>query len=122
MNTPTENTSADRRRVARRRCLHEARCVFNNGCSILNVLVRNISATAAKLTGDELFCLPDEFELKINDGVGVFASHRVKRVWSDDDAIGVAFIGPVRERSEASGPPGPRSAASARASDGDGAA
>jgi hypothetical protein len=118
MSTPTENASADRRRAARTRCLREAHCVFNNGCSILNVLVRNISLTGAKLTGDELFCLPEEFELKINNGFGVFASRRVKRVWAHDDAIGVAFIDPLRERSEASGPPGPRSAGSARASDG----
>jgi len=62
MNMPTENAGAaetERRRALRTRCLREGRCVFNNGCSILNVLVRNISATGAKLTGGELICLPD---------------------------------------------------------------
>ena len=94
--------------------------MFNNSCSILNVVVRNISATGAKLTGDELVCLPEEFELKINDRFGVFVPHRVKRVWSRADAIGVAFIDSARERSQASEPPGPRSAASARAPGRDG--
>ena len=61
-------------------------------CSILNVLVRNISATGAKLTGSELICLPDEFELQVNDGNGVFVSRRVRRIWSHADAVGVAFV------------------------------
>jgi hypothetical protein len=102
MNMPMENAGAasnERRRAVRTRCLREGSCVFNKGCSILNVVVRNISATGAKLTGDELICLPEEFELKINEGFGVFASHRVKRVWSRADAIGVAFIDSARERS-----------------------
>ena len=50
------------------------------------------------LRGDELVCLPEEFELKINDRFGVFVPHRVKRVWSRGDAIGVAFIDSARER------------------------
>jgi hypothetical protein len=125
MNTPTEDTGAasnDKRRALRTRCLREGRCVFNNGCSILSVFVRNISATGAKLTGDELFCLPEEFELKINDGFGVFDSLRVKRVWSRADTIGVVFLDSARERSRHSGLPGPRRAAAARAPGRDGVA
>ncbi|MFZ1963266.1 MAG: PilZ domain-containing protein [Roseiarcus sp.] len=118
MNMPTDDAGAaatERRRALRTRCLREGRCVFNNDCSILNVLVRNISATGAKLTGSELICLPDEFELQVNDGNGVFVSRRVRRIWSHADAVGVAFVDSERERSLASGPTGLRSAASARA-------
>ena len=72
----------EKRRAPRTRCLREGHCVFNNGCSDLNVLVRNISSTGAKLCGDELHCLPEEFELRIYDGFGAFTSRRVKRVWT----------------------------------------
>jgi hypothetical protein len=67
------------------------------------------------LSGDELICLPDEFELLINDGFGVFASHWVRRVWSRSDMIGVAFIDSAREGTTASGPAASRGAAPARA-------
>lgn len=80
--------------------------MFNNGSSDLNVLVRNISSTGAKLCGDELFCLPEEFELRIHDGFGAFTSRRVKRVWARADSIGVVFVDAAREPS--AGPKDPR--------------
>ncbi len=92
---PTENadvTSNDKRRAARARRLRDGRCVFNKGYSSLNVLVRNLSSTGARLSGDELICLPEQFELQINDGFGAYASHWVKRIWRRADMMGVAFI------------------------------
>jgi hypothetical protein len=88
--------------------------MFNNGYSSLNVLVRNISSTGAKLSGDELICLPEEFELQINNGFGAFTSHWVKRVWFRTDTIGVAFVDSAHERSTASQPQGSQSAVLAR--------
>jgi hypothetical protein len=88
----TQASHAERRHAVRTRRLLKARCVFNNGCSDLSVLVRNMSAIGAKLKGDELLCLPEEFELQIADGSGAFASRRVRRTWLRDDAMGVAFI------------------------------
>jgi len=87
--------------------------VFNKGCSDLSVLIRNISSTGAKLCGDELFCLPEEFELHIHDGFGGFTSHWVKRVWARADSVGVAFIDAAR-RPFTSQPPGHRGADPAR--------
>jgi hypothetical protein len=84
--------------------------VFNNGCSDLNVLVRNISSTGAKLCGDELHCLPEEFELRIHDGFGAFTSRRVKRVWTRADSIGVAFIDAAGEPPAGPQGPGPQNA------------
>jgi len=78
------------------------------------VVVRNISSTGARLSGNELICLPDEFELQIHDGFGAFASHRVKRVWSRADSIGVAFIDSVGERPTDREPARRRSAILAR--------
>jgi hypothetical protein len=88
--------TAEKRRAARARCLRAARCVFNKGCSDYSVLVRNVSATGAKLTGDELFRLPDEFELQMENAAGVSTARRVRRVWSRADSIGVEFLEPER--------------------------
>ena len=108
-------TFSEKRRAPRARCLREGRCVFNKGNSILSVLVRNISSTGARLSGDELICLPDEFELLISDGFGVFASHWVKRVWSHSDMVGVAFIDSAHAGATTSGAAAPRGAAPAHA-------
>ena len=86
----------EKRRASRARCLRAARCVFNNGCSDYSALVRNVSATGAKLTGDELFRLPEEFELQMANSAGVAIARRVRRVWSRPDSIGVEFLEPER--------------------------
>jgi PilZ domain len=87
---------ADKRRATRARCLRTARCVFNNGCSDFTALVRNVSATGAKLTGEDLFRLPDEFELQMANAAGVATARRVRRMWSRPDSIGVEFLEPER--------------------------
>ena len=100
MTTPDQTNpgpAAEKRRAARTRCLRAARCVFNRGYSDLTVLVRNISATGAKLTGDQLFCLPDEFELQVAAPSGVVTARWVRRVWSRADSIGIEFLEPERE-------------------------
>lgn len=98
---PAEPTSDGNRRAPRRRCLLQGRCIFNKGYSDLNVLVRNISATGAKLTGDQLQFLPNQFELRIPNSSGGVATYLVKRVWTRPDSIGVAFIDPARDASVA---------------------
>ena len=79
---PDSPISNDKRRATRTRRLREGNCVFNNGYSDLSVIVRNISSTGAKLCGDQLIFLPEEFELRIHDGLSAFTSHWVKRIWS----------------------------------------
>jgi PilZ domain len=99
MSMPAETTpdpNADKRRAKRSRCLREARCVFNKGCSNFSVLVRNISETGARLAGSELFCLPEEFELQIINGPGSISARRVRRMWIRQDSIGVFFLEPER--------------------------
>jgi hypothetical protein len=105
MNPPGEMSAGpavEKRRAPRARCLRAARCIFNNGCSDYSVLVRNVSATGAKLTGDELFRLPEEFELQMANSAGVATARRVRRVWSRAESIGVTFLEPERAL-----PPGP---------------
>ncbi len=99
MNPPGETSAGpavEKRRALRTRCLRAARCVFNKGCSDYSVLVRNVSATGAKLTGDDLFRLPDEFELQMANAAGAATARRVRRVWSRADSIGVEFLEPER--------------------------
>jgi hypothetical protein len=86
----------EKRRASRARCLRAARCVFNNGCSDYAALVRNVSATGARLTGEDLFRLPDEFELQMANAAGVATARRVRRMWSRPDSIGVEFLEPER--------------------------
>jgi hypothetical protein len=98
--TPPGEASAglavEKRSAPRARCLRAARCVFNNGCSDYTALIRNVSATGAKLTGEDLFRLPEEFELQMANAVGATTARRVRRVWSRADSIGVEFLEPER--------------------------
>lgn len=100
MNPPGEigaRPAVEKRHAPRSRCLREAHCVFNGGYSNLSVLVRNISATGAKLVGDQLFCLPEEFELQMANPAGAVVARPVRRVWSQPGSVGVEFLAPQRE-------------------------
>jgi hypothetical protein len=102
MNMPMQKNGevgSDKRGAPRSRCLREALCVFNKGNSNFSVVVRNISATGAKLAGHELYRLPEEFELRIKNGSGAVSIRRVRRMWSREDSIGVTFLEPALERS-----------------------
>jgi hypothetical protein len=89
-------SAVDKRHAPRARCLRAAHCVFNNRTSDYCALIRNISATGAKLTGEELFRLPEQFELQMANAAGVSMTRRVRRVWSHADSIGVEFLEPER--------------------------
>lgn len=108
MNSPGElsaNPVAEKRRAPRTRCLRPAHCVFNRGCSDFTALVRNVSATGARLMGEDLFRLPEEFELQIANAAGAMTARPVRRVWSRPDSIGVEFLGPERELPPGAGEP-----------------
>lgn len=85
-------SSQERRRASRMRCYRQARCVFNDGKSDLDAVIRNISSTGARISGAELICLPDEFELWIHDGFGGYEKRLAKRVWAHGDHAGLEFI------------------------------
>ena len=94
---PTPEYPAERRRLPRARGLRQAICLFNGGRSALEVLVRNVTKAGVRITGDELICLPDEFELKIHDGFGHYNSRRVRRVWMKGNAAGLMFLDTVSQ-------------------------
>ena len=87
-----QGASEERGGAARSRVYRMARCVFNDGKSDLDVLIRNLSSTGACITGAELICLPDEFALWIHDGFGGYKKRRVRRMWAHGGHAGLAFI------------------------------
>jgi hypothetical protein len=90
---PLPPSGPEQRSSVRLRQLRQARCVFNNGSSSLDVMLRNISETGARIAGDALICLPPTFDLLILDGFGGGSSRRVRLVWRNGAAAGVEFIG-----------------------------
>ena len=86
------NSPPERRRAPRARCFRQARCVFNNGQSAIDVTLRNLSETGAKITGDALICLPESFDLHVHDGFGQYQVRRVRRVWLRGGAAGLVFV------------------------------
>jgi len=94
---PTSEFPSDRRRAHRARGLRQAICLFNGGRPALGVLVRNVTKAGVRITGDELICLPDEFELRIHDGFGQYDSRRVRRIWSKGNAAGLTFLDTVSQ-------------------------
>lgn len=66
--------------------------MFNGEKSDLDAVIRNLSATGACISGAELICLPDEFELWIHDGFGGYDKRLVTRVWTHGDRAGLVFV------------------------------
>jgi hypothetical protein len=81
-----------KRRAPRARRYRQARCVFNQGSSSLDVLLRDISTTGARIAGDALICLPPTFEFQIHDGFGGYSSRQARLVWSRGATAGIEFI------------------------------
>lgn len=84
-------TELQSRAAERRRCYLQARFVFNNGCSSLGAVVRNISPLGARIEADNLSVVPAEFDLLISNFSGGDSRRHARRVWRRDGAMGVAF-------------------------------
>ncbi len=82
---------AERRSGQRARRFIQARCIFNQGTSSLDVTLRNISPGGARIAGDELICLPPTFELRIHDGFGGYSARQARLVWRRGGCAGLAF-------------------------------
>jgi hypothetical protein len=78
----------EKRKEPRTRTLKKARIVFNDGRSVIDCVVRNLSAHGALLVVHSLLGVPDTFELHIeSDG-----SRRVAHtIWKREGKIGVEF-------------------------------
>jgi hypothetical protein len=89
---PTVPPHADKRQILRARTFRSARCVFNAGGSTLDVTLRDISPTGARISGDGLIVLPPTFEVQILDGFGGYSSRRARLVWARGAGAGLEFI------------------------------
>ena len=82
----------DKRPSPRTRRLRRAQCVFNNGTSLLDVTLRDISASGARVVGDGVAFLPKTFDLRILEADGAYSTRRARIVWTDGKAAGLEFI------------------------------
>src|SRR4051812_47260473 len=78
----------DKQREPRIRALKTAHIVFNDGGSVIDCIVRNLSPGGALLVLPSVFGVPETFELFI-DSDGSLRSART--VWKAPGQMGVAF-------------------------------
>lgn len=78
----------DRRKRVRRRTLKKGRLIFNNGQTVIDCVVKNLSSEGARLALGGITAVPDEFEVRIMDD----PSRYCRVIWRSAYEIGVAFI------------------------------
>ncbi|WP_019904357.1 PilZ domain-containing protein [Methylobacterium sp. 77] len=80
---------SDNRREPRQRTFLKGRIIFNNGASSMDCLVRDMSATGARLALSETATLPEVFELFIPQKE---RTYKASLRWRRTDGIGIAFV------------------------------
>ena len=79
----------EKRREPRTRTLKTARIVFNDGGSVIDCVVRNLSSGGALLVLPNVLGVPETFELHIDsDG----SCRAARTIWKGHGTIGVAFV------------------------------
>jgi hypothetical protein len=81
----------DRRTTTRTRTYFGGQIAFNRRMSVMDCLVRNISAEGAKLVFSETSTVPQEFDLSVHKNE---RTYRAKVIWRRADEVGVAFLEP----------------------------
>ena len=77
-----------RRLSPRRRTLKSGRIAFNNGNSMIECVVRNLSSHGALLELPNVTDIPEDFELYIDNEA---KCHAVSTIWKRDGKMGVEF-------------------------------
>lgn len=80
----------ERRANQRQRRLNGAKIVFNNNTSVIECVVRDLSAEGARLRVASPLGIPDLFELRIDRNGACYQS---KVAWRSADHVGVTFLG-----------------------------
>lgn len=80
--------SIDHRQSVRMRTFLKGRIVFNNGSSSMDCLIRDLSATGARLEVSETTSLPEVFDLYIQNKDQTFRS---TLRWRRSEGVGVTF-------------------------------
>jgi hypothetical protein len=78
----------EKQRVRRISTLKTAHVVFNDGGSVIDCIVRNLSSSGALLVLPSVLAVPETIELLIDsDG----SLREARTIWKGHDRIGVAF-------------------------------
>ena len=78
----------EKQREPRTRTLKTAHIVFNDGGSVIDCIVRNLSSAGALLVLPSVFGVPETFDLLIDsDG----SCHAARTIWKGHGQMGVAF-------------------------------
>lgn len=78
----------EHRRATRRRALKGAQIIFNEGSSVIDCVVRDLSETGAKLKIPSPIGVPDTFTLSVQ---GDNTRRKCRVAWRRATELGVAF-------------------------------
>lgn len=90
--SPVVPPHAEKRRILRSRRFRRARCVVNASGSTLDVTLRDLSPTGARISGEGLYVLPRTLEIQILDGFGGYSSRQARVAWINGGTAGLEFI------------------------------
>jgi hypothetical protein len=79
----------EQRATERVRSFLRAQIVFNNRMTTIECIIKNYSASGAKIALNDTLTVPNEFDVYIP---AKQRNHHARLVWRDKDAIGVNFI------------------------------
>lgn len=104
---------SEHRRESRLRTFLKGRIIFNKGASTMDCLVRDLSASGARLALTETTTLPESFDLYIPQKD---RTYRATLCWRRADGIGITFVDeaapvPVPVPAAAAPPPADEAAA-----------
>jgi hypothetical protein len=87
MNLPDDGI--EKRANDRIRSFLRAQIIFNNRMTTIECIIKNISATGARVALNESLAVPTEFDIYIPQRA---RNHRARLVWRDKESIGVDFL------------------------------
>ena len=83
---PGETRVSERRTRERQRVLKGGKIVFNNGASVLDCTVRNVSGTGACLVVVNALAVPAEFDLRLEAD-----QQPCEVIWRQSNRVGIRF-------------------------------
>lgn len=79
----------EKRASDRIRSFLRAQIIFNNRMTTIDCIIKNISASGARVALNDTLAVPTEFEIYIPQRG---CSHHARLVWRDKDSIGIDFV------------------------------
>jgi hypothetical protein len=89
-----EGPMEERRKSQRNRTYLSGGIAYNNYCTTLNCLVRNLSPEGARIIFSDAVALPTEFDIVIRRSRD---NRRAQMIWRDETQAGIQFLQPADE-------------------------